>query len=92
MSDQELNSYNERNTVPSEVVNICITQNLSWLAAWRVHMGLTQADVAKRIDCNEATYRAVETSEAPPQDALIKLAEIFDTNAGTLIDLYYGED
>ncbi len=92
MSDQELNSYNEHNTVPSEVVNICIAQGVSWLAAWRIHLGLTQTDVAPKIDCNKAAYRAVETSEAPPQDELIKLAEIFDTNAGTLIDLYYGED
>lgn len=92
MPDQEVSSYNEHNTVPSEVVNICINQNVSLLAAWRIHLGLTQTDVAQKIGYNETAYRAVETTEAPPQDALIKLAEIFDTNAGTLIDLYYGED
>lgn len=92
MPDQEVSSHNEHNTVPSEVVNIYIRQNVSFLAAWRMHLDLTQADVAEKIGCDETTYRAVEITEAPPHDALIRLAKIFDTDVGTLIDLYYGKD
>ncbi|WP_316897183.1 helix-turn-helix transcriptional regulator [Pseudodesulfovibrio indicus] len=92
MPDQEVSSYNKHMTVPIEVVNICIRQNVSWLTAWRMHLGLTKADVAKKIGCDETAYCAVEITEAPPHDALIRLAEIFDTDADTLIDLYYGED
>ena len=85
-------AYDPCPTVPSEVVDICIDQKVSWLAAWRLYRGLTQANVAKKIGYGQSTYSRIERANKPCRDDLKKFEMIFDTDCNALIDLYYGED
>lgn len=51
--------------VPHEVVGLMVTEALSPAAAWRQHLGLTQAEVAKRIGISQAAYAQQETAKRP---------------------------
>ena len=47
-------------SVPHEVVNLSFDRGVSAMAAWREHLGLTQAKVAARIGITQAAYAQME--------------------------------
>lgn len=61
-------------TVPNEVVNASFDQNISAMAAWREHLGLTQAEVASRIGISQAAYAQMERARRPRTATLEKVA------------------
>jgi DNA-binding XRE family transcriptional regulator len=75
-----------RGTVPNEVVNRSFDRGVSPMAAWREHLGITQAEVAGRIGITQAevagrigitqaAYAQMERAKQPRKATLEKLAE-----------------
>lgn len=63
-----------RGTVPNEVVNIAYERGASPMAAWREHLGLTQAEVASRVGIAQAAYAQMERVKQPRKATLEKVA------------------
>ncbi|MCA0239811.1 MAG: helix-turn-helix transcriptional regulator [Proteobacteria bacterium] len=61
-------------TVPNEVVNVSFERGISPMAAWREHLGLTQADVADRIGITQAAYAQMERVKQPRKATLEKVS------------------
>jgi DNA-binding XRE family transcriptional regulator len=61
-------------TVPNEVVNLSFERGVSAMAAWREHLGLTQAEVAVRIGITQAAYAQMERVKQPRRATLEKVA------------------
>ena len=64
-----------RGTVPKEVVNRSFERGVSPMAAWREHLGITQAEVAARIGITQAAYAEMERAKQPRKATLEKVAE-----------------
>jgi DNA-binding XRE family transcriptional regulator len=62
-------------TVPNEVVNLAFDRGASPMAAWREHLGITQAEVAARIGITQAAYAQMERAKQPRKATLEKVAE-----------------
>lgn len=60
--------------VPNEVVNIAFDRGVSTMAAWREHLGYTQAEVAQRIGITQAAYAQMERVKKPRKVTLEKVA------------------
>ena len=60
--------------VPNEVVNVAYERGVSPMAAWREHLGLTQAEVAARIGIAQAAYAQMERVKQPRRATLEKVA------------------
>jgi DNA-binding XRE family transcriptional regulator len=63
-----------RGAVPNEVVNVAFDRGVSPMAAWREHLGLTQAEVASRIGIAQAAYAQMERARKPRKATLEKVA------------------
>ena len=61
-------------TVPNEVVNVVFERGVSPMAAWREHLGLTQAEIAGRIGVAQAAYAQMERVKQPRKATLEKVA------------------
>lgn len=61
-------------TVPNEVVNVAFDRGISPMAAWREHLGLTQAEVAARIGITQAAYAQMERVRQPRKATLEKVS------------------
>lgn len=60
--------------VPNEVVHRVFERGLSPMAAWREHLGLTQASIAKKIGITQAAYAQMERAKKPRKVTLLKVA------------------
>ena len=58
--------------VPNEVVERVIMGKLTPMRAWREHLGLTQSDVAARMDVSQAAYAQLEAPEARPRQTTLR--------------------
>ncbi|WP_413734305.1 helix-turn-helix domain-containing protein [Sodalis sp. RH21] len=54
-------------TVPGEVVAIMVDQNVSLPAAWRIHSGLSQYDVAEKLGAAQSAVSQWESVDSKPQ-------------------------
>ena len=63
-----------RGAVPDGVVNVAFERGVSPMAAWREHLGLTQAEVASRIGIAQAAYAQMERVKQPRKATLEKVA------------------
>jgi transcriptional regulator with XRE-family HTH domain len=63
-----------RGTVPNEVVNRSFGRGVAPMAAWREHLGLTQAEVAAHIGITQAAYAKMERAKQPRKATLEKVA------------------
>lgn len=63
-----------RGAVPNEVVNAVYERGISPMAAWREHLGLTQAEVASRIGIAQPAYAQMERVKQPRKATLEKVA------------------
>lgn len=73
-----------RGAVPNEVVNLSFDRNVSPMAAWREHLGLTQAEVAARIGISQAAYAQMERVGRPRKATLEKVATAMGLEAEQL--------
>ena len=49
-------------SIPHEVVQLMVLQDMTPVRAWREHLGLTQADVAARIGISQSAYAQQEAA------------------------------
>lgn len=56
-------------TTPHEVMRLHVKNDWSMIRAWREHLGLTQAEMAKRLEIRQPSYAAMEAPEAKPKKA-----------------------
>lgn len=64
----------EESLVPNEVVNAVFGNEWTPMRAWREHLGLTQAEVARRAGITQAAYAQMENAEKPRRATLGKIA------------------
>lgn len=66
-------------TIPNEVVNIMIDEDVSILGAWRIYRRLSQYDVAEKTGLTQGAISQAERKESKPQRrTLERLAKIYD--------------
>ena len=58
--------------VPNEVVERVIMTKLTPIRAWREHLGLTQAEVATRMEISQAAFAQLEAPEARPRQSTLR--------------------
>jgi DNA-binding XRE family transcriptional regulator len=61
-------------TVPNEVVHLVFDNEWSPMRAWREYLGLTQAEVARRLGVSQAAYAQSEAKQKPRKTTLGKAA------------------
>jgi len=72
---------------PQEVVEASVVRGDSLLKAWREHLGLTQAEVAKRAEMSQPAYAKLERPDANPRTATLrKLAKALGITLEQLTD------
>ncbi|WP_193387911.1 helix-turn-helix domain-containing protein [Oligella urethralis] len=52
-----------------EVVNLKVDNGWSGIRAWGEYLGLTQAEVAQRLNIERSTYAQMEAPDAKPRKA-----------------------
>lgn len=62
----------EEVSIPHEVVGLVIKKGMNLIKAWRTHLGLTQADVAKNADISQAALSQMEKSDNRLRTATLK--------------------
>jgi DNA-binding XRE family transcriptional regulator len=50
-------------TIPHAVVGLCVRQRISLLAAWRIHRGLSQLELAEMIGVTQPAIAQMERSD-----------------------------
>ncbi len=68
VSDQEV-------TIPNAVVTMHLHEEMPLIAAWRTHLSLTQAEVARRMDISQAAYSQIEHAKNPRVATRKKVAQ-----------------
>ena len=58
--------------VPNEVVERVIMGKLTPIRAWREHFGLTQVEVAARMEVSQAAFAQMEAPEARPRQSTLR--------------------
>lgn len=66
---------NEADYVPAEVVERIFVGNLSPIRAWREHLGLSQADVASRMEITQSAYSKIELKASVKQSVREKVSK-----------------
>jgi len=56
-------------TTPHEVMRLAVKNGWSMMRAWREHLGLTQAEMARRLEIRQPSYAAMEAPDAKPKKA-----------------------
>ena len=72
---EKMKSVQNASTVPNKVVNLSFDKDLSPMAAWREHLGLTQVQVASRMNITQAAYAQMERVKKPRKVTLLKIAD-----------------
>jgi len=58
--------------VPNEVVERVIMDKVTPIRAWREHLGLTQSEVAARMEISQAALAQIEAPEARPRKSTLR--------------------
>ncbi len=72
--------------IPHEVVSILVDQDCNLAKAWRLHLGLTQKDVASRAGISQAALSQMEKSDNLRTSTLEKLAGAMNLTVEQLTD------
>jgi len=56
-------------STPHEVMRLSVKNGWSMMRAWREHLELTQAEMARRLEIRQPSYAAMEAPEAKPKKA-----------------------
>ena len=54
-------------SVPHEVVRMQVKNDWSLIRAWREYLGITQTEMASRLDIRQPSYAAMEAVDARPK-------------------------
>ncbi|QHA85557.1 helix-turn-helix domain-containing protein [Serratia rhizosphaerae] len=58
---------NDDEVIPHDVVSIMVDQDVSLIAAWRIHRGLSQYEVAERLGTTQSAVSQWESVDSKPQ-------------------------
>jgi len=72
---EKMKSVQNASTVPNNVANLSFDKNLTPMAAWREHLGLTQVQVASRMNITQAAYAQMERVKKPRKATFQKVAD-----------------
>lgn len=72
--DEYVSTHPRDDLIPHEVVGMMVMDDLSPAAAWRKHLGLTQAEVAGRIGISQAAYAQQEKAKRPRAETRARIA------------------
>ena len=75
--DEYLRVFNDPDgeTIPHEVVGLIIKKGYNLIKAWRIHLGMTQKQVAKKAGITQAALSQMERTEQTNRTATLdKLA------------------
>lgn len=64
----------QHDLVPNEVVGYMVKEGMTAVAAWRRHLDLTQAEVARRLGISQSAYAQQEAAERPRKATREKIA------------------
>ena len=67
-----LKLFPEEATIPHAVVGLVIKKNMNLVKAWRIYLGLTQKEVAKKAHISQAALSQMEKSENSLRTATLK--------------------
>jgi len=67
--------FNEKETIPHEVIKIIAHQGVTPIQAWREYLNLTQAEIAEKMGITQAAYSQMETVKKNRKATLQKIAE-----------------
>ena len=81
---EKMKSVQNASTVPNKVVNLSFDKNLTPMAAWREHLGLTQVQVVSRMNITQAAYAQMERVKKPRKVTLLKVADALDLTVDQL--------
>jgi DNA-binding XRE family transcriptional regulator len=70
--------------IPAQVVNLVFDNNYSPTRAWRCHLELTQAEVAKRMGITQPAYSHLETTKTIRKSSRIKIAKALNIDESQL--------
>ncbi|MCF3097002.1 hypothetical protein EHZ86_06640 [Aeromonas australiensis] len=80
MSDEEI-------YFPNEVIGLQVVQGLSLLAAWRCYRGLSQAELADRLEISLGELVVMEQPDYPfTHQQVTRLVSILNIQVGHLVD------
>ena len=65
---------NEAAYVPEEVVSLIFLKKMSPVRAWREHLGLTQKEVADKLDLTQSAYSKIEARKTLKSATRINVA------------------
>lgn len=71
-------------SIPHEVVQLMVLQDMTPVRAWREYLGLTQADVAARIGITQSAYAQQEAAPKNRKATREKIAAAMGISAGQL--------
>ncbi|MDP6967551.1 MAG: helix-turn-helix transcriptional regulator [Gammaproteobacteria bacterium] len=72
--------------IPHEVVGYQLKNNMSLIAAWRTYRGLSQAELAQKMDISQPAIAKLEKEGANPRKTtLYKLAHALDVDMEQLM-------
>lgn len=71
--------------VPHEVMRYVLRENYSLPRAWREYLGLTQQDVAARMNISQSALAQMENAKRPRKATLEKLAAALGVSVGQLV-------
>ncbi len=73
--------------IPHEVVGLMVKQGYNTVKAWRIHLGLTQKEVAQRAGITQSALSQMESSDNEMRTATLeKLAAAMGVSVGQLED------
>jgi len=67
--------FNEKETIPHEVIKKIHLDDMSSVQAWREYLNLTQAEVAEKMGITQAAYSQMETAKKNRKATLQKIAD-----------------
>lgn len=63
---------NSSETIPNAVMEKVIVGKMKPIRAWREHLGLTQTEMAERLDITQAAFAQFEATSARPRKSTLK--------------------
>jgi transcriptional regulator with XRE-family HTH domain len=77
----------DQTVVPHEVVNLMIEKDISPMAAWRKHRGLSQVQMAEKLGVTQgAVAQAEKLGNKPHIETLRSWADVLDCDVAQLTE------
>jgi transcriptional regulator with XRE-family HTH domain len=78
---------NENISIPDAVVDNLVMQEYSAIKSWRCYLGLSQTDVANKMNIKQPTYAQLESNKKPTKKMLLRAADALGVSYAEL-DFY----